>query len=546
MRVLWVKSIEEVYDFGKQIGSGQYGCVFEAVNRETDKPCVCKVVKRETDYVREVDHLIALRKVIGVLPVRQIALSATQLCMEFERARGNLCDYLDRRRVDDVYDMLIESTTIVNQILITMAHVHANHIVHRDMKPDNIVYGFDEKGIRVHLIDFGMSRRTMGADNVSLSGDYEIVTQGYRAPEVWLDPWVKRSMKYDSKIDVWAIGCILYELVTGDMPFQDVGNESTRSKLGRYVLHRTGAQNLTSKIELGPLDIVAEMRTKVEEMVQKVHRNAKVNDDICDQMKSLAVSTKPLTRERFKKIQGILGILEQLLSIMTDPNPATRATAIQALRIFGDLDIKKERFVETPVNLQLVGRFGADEIKRAVAEIPTLFLACDYLRFNPFIAYLGLWIWLRTLTTTAQGMELYRLYGNRLLVSATKIACGYCKWFEADFKKFKKTMLEPRELPQQHTFAFKVWSSSAERMRTPKQEVNASSAVIAALQGRIWTRTPADYRHAMVADPEKWNSAADEAIFHTIISFLNKDFRVPADVHEIMNVAGRFLAQKSS
>lgn len=86
-------------------------------------------------------------------------------------------------------------------ILISLQYLHKNLVLHRDLKPENLV--FDEEGY-LHLTDFGIARIWKPNNNNETSG-----TPGYMAPEV--------MMKQDHGVacDYFALGCIIYECLTG-------------------------------------------------------------------------------------------------------------------------------------------------------------------------------------------------------------------------------------------------------------------------------------------------------------------------------------------
>ncbi|KAF0732293.1 hypothetical protein Ae201684_010583 [Aphanomyces euteiches] len=87
-------------------------------------------------------------------------------------------------------------------MLVAIKYVHSASVLHRDLKPSNILVNAN---CDVKLCDFGLARGIDGVDGAALT-DY-VVTRWYRAPEVLL------TCSYDKPMDVWAIGCILAELI---------------------------------------------------------------------------------------------------------------------------------------------------------------------------------------------------------------------------------------------------------------------------------------------------------------------------------------------
>jgi serine/threonine protein kinase len=100
------------------------------------------------------------------------------------------------------------------QILSGLAHMHAKGWVHRDLKPTNILV---TSGNLIKIADFGLSRN-IGIGKKSFS-TYQVVTQWYRAPElIFADP------SSGCAVDIWAAGCILAELMTGQPLFTSDDN----------------------------------------------------------------------------------------------------------------------------------------------------------------------------------------------------------------------------------------------------------------------------------------------------------------------------------
>jgi len=120
------------------------------------------------------------------------------------------------------------NTTNIKNLLINLCmgikYLHDNDIIHRDLKPANILLDNKNDPKKAIIIDFGVS--TILNDNKIDLAKTKIGTPYFMSPEQ-----VEINKKYNSKCDVWALGCILYELVTLDKPFRAANIQSLNIKI---------------------------------------------------------------------------------------------------------------------------------------------------------------------------------------------------------------------------------------------------------------------------------------------------------------------------
>lgn len=159
----------------------------------------------------------------------------TELCKG-----GELFNEIVRRKRFSEHD----AANIVYQILNAVSYFHSRNICHRDLKPENIVI---QEGNHIKVIDFGTAQEFNPEDGMSKI----LGTPFYMAPEVF------NRKRYSEKCDMWAIGVIIFILVTGQPPFSGRNDKEIveQIKEGRYkkkVLHNLGVSkqviNLIEKI----------------------------------------------------------------------------------------------------------------------------------------------------------------------------------------------------------------------------------------------------------------------------------------------------------
>jgi serine/threonine-protein kinase len=108
---------------------------------------------------------------------------------------------------------------LARQVLAGLAHAHAHGIIHRDVKPENILVWSDELGEHLQLADFGLAK----VDAVAISQQLAIGTPSYMSPEQTL------GLPVDARADVYAAGVLLFELITGEKPFRGLDPFHTMS-----------------------------------------------------------------------------------------------------------------------------------------------------------------------------------------------------------------------------------------------------------------------------------------------------------------------------
>lgn len=127
------------------------------------------------------------------------------MCIVFERLSHSLYDVCISRRSRGIG--LFKVRDIALQIVSTLEFLDRTGTIHADLKPENILLDFNSK---IKVIDFGSALSTDGT--IHFKGSY-IQSRWYRSPEVFL------GLPFNTKVDMWSLGCILVELVTGSPLF---------------------------------------------------------------------------------------------------------------------------------------------------------------------------------------------------------------------------------------------------------------------------------------------------------------------------------------
>lgn len=190
----------------EKIGEGTYGIVFKGKCKKTGNYVAIKKIRMDHDEegipstsIREVSILKELVHP-NIVGLQDVIMEDDKLYLVFEYLTMDLKKFFDTYEPGKLLDpALVKSYTY--QILQALLFCHKRRILHRDLKPQNLLVS--PNGI-IKVADFGLGR----AYSVPLKVlTHEIVTLWYRAPEVLLG-----STKYAHPVDVWSIGCILGEL----------------------------------------------------------------------------------------------------------------------------------------------------------------------------------------------------------------------------------------------------------------------------------------------------------------------------------------------
>lgn len=201
-------AIIQDYTFGKTVGEGQYAIVRNATHKTTNQVRAIKIIKhidQEQEKVQlEVDILSKLSHP-NIMHIYEFYKDETQYYIVSEYCKGG--DLFEVANEKGPFSE-ITAANIIRQTLSAICYSHKNNVVHRDLRPENIM--FDEKGKNyiIKIIDWGNARYFK--DNkmmTSIDGN-----PYYMAPEVL-------SGLYNEKCDVWSIGVILYILLCGYPPF---------------------------------------------------------------------------------------------------------------------------------------------------------------------------------------------------------------------------------------------------------------------------------------------------------------------------------------
>ena len=194
----------------------------------------------------------------------------------------------------------IRALELARQVASALSETHASDVVHRDLKPSNIVWRRDRNGDdRITLVDFGIAVCKPGtADATRLTAGGLIGTPHYMSPEQ------AHGDQVDARADIYALGCIVFELLTGEPPFDGSGFEVLLAHLGRPV---PKPSERVATIPPSVDELVGKMTAKKpDERVPSADALVALIDEVLDELEGLrpASSPSPKPTRAKRKTQG--------------------------------------------------------------------------------------------------------------------------------------------------------------------------------------------------------------------------------------------------
>lgn len=210
------RSLEKLYQIGPVIGEGGFASVRLGKCRKDGRVVAVKTIRKEKEYMtlygREID---VIKRVDHDNIVKAFDLFETDkkihIVMEYMKG-GMLFEAIE----DGICFSEADVAQLMREVLHGIMYLHDNGVVHRDIKPENVLCTDSHPPWHVKIADFGLSKFTeKGAPTSDMLMKTMIGTPEFIAPEIAL------RQEYTSKVDIWAVGMLMYNVVAGKLPFDD-------------------------------------------------------------------------------------------------------------------------------------------------------------------------------------------------------------------------------------------------------------------------------------------------------------------------------------
>lgn len=228
------------YSIESVIGNGGFGRVFRIKDKQ-DSECPIKALKRiQTDKIKDYNdfklHLKIINREKNIL--RQLSAdNNTQqhpnvikffdeikfndyTCLITEYCpNGDLHELFSKKRMKNEQIEIKLQISYAVQLLCGLKYMHSQSIIHRDIKPSNLV--LTDNYTNIKYSDFGLS----------IQSDMTSICQSILGTYIYLAPEMNNGLQYDNKIDVWALGCVFYEIGSLELAFSEAKQIDLRAKI---------------------------------------------------------------------------------------------------------------------------------------------------------------------------------------------------------------------------------------------------------------------------------------------------------------------------
>ncbi|KAH8392220.1 hypothetical protein KR215_003556 [Drosophila sulfurigaster] len=254
-------SLNYVWCTTSVLGKGATGSVFQGVNKTTGESVAVKtfnpyshmrpadVQMREFEALKKVNH----ENIVKLLAIEEDQEGRGKVIVMELCTGGSLFNILDDP--ENSYGLPEhEFLLVLEHLCAGMKHLRDNKLVHRDLKPGNIMKFISEDGQTIYkLTDFGAAREL--EDNQPFASLYG--TEEYLHPDLYERAVLRKSIQrsFTANVDLWSIGVTLYHVATGNLPFRPYGGRKNRETMHQITTKKaSGVISGTQLAENGPIE----------------------------------------------------------------------------------------------------------------------------------------------------------------------------------------------------------------------------------------------------------------------------------------------------
>jgi serine/threonine protein kinase len=433
------------YEISDQLGAGGMGAVYRAKDQKLGRDVAIKVLPEE--FAKDVDRVARFQreaKVLASLNHPNIAAiygleeSGGTNFLVLELVEGEtLADQLKHGSIP-----VEESLKLALQIAEALEAAHEKGVIHRDLKPANIKVTPEGK---VKVLDFGLAKAFAGEQEVNLSNSPTLseaaTMQGViLGTAAYMSPEQARGKPVDKRTDIWAFGCVLYEMLTGQAAFQ---GEDVTEILAAVV--KSGVN-----LDLLPKNIHPRVREVIIRCLQKEQKKRYPGisqaqyeiEQVLVDPSGLFVQPVTATKPRKKLRVGITWVAAALVigaiiagmavwSLKPTPAPELRPVT----RLFHELpnhqqfgDLRERAFAVSPDGRQVVYSASGGLYLRSMNELNARLIAGTEGAEKPFFSPDGKWVGY----VSAGQLKKIAITGGAPVVLTNASTTGFIDWGSDD------------------------------------------------------------------------------------------------------------------
>jgi len=309
------RTLNNRYFVKRKIGEGGFGAVFEGMQVATERPVALKILHPQSvsdatvvaRFRREAEACSKLRNPHTVIIYDFDQTEDGVLYLAMELVRGQSLQDIQRASGIIPVDRCLR---ILDQVAEALGEAHTKGIVHRDMKPENIMVEDREGEDFVKVLDFGIAKIKSGdggKDAPALTAIGQTVgTLEFMSPEQL------RGKPLDGRSDIYALGMVAYEMLTGELPFK---KSKSTTEIIQYHLQTPPPPPSSLKPE-------AEIPQVVDELVQKMcaksrdDRHANTDDLRQHIDESFAAMDTGASRKEYKRVGIVIGAIVVVVGLL--------------------------------------------------------------------------------------------------------------------------------------------------------------------------------------------------------------------------------------
>jgi len=317
--------IDARYQVQTSLGKGMFSGVVRARDTKSGKLTAIKIIRNNESMrkagMREIEILNKIRSTDPddkrhVVRLERYFDHKGHLCLVFENLNMNLRDVLKKSGIRDVGISLNAVRAYAHQMFLGLSLLRKCNILHADLKPDNVLVNDSQTILKI--CDLGSA-----SDASENEITQYLVSRFYRAPEIIL------GIPYDFALDMWSIGCTLYELYTGKILFTGRTNNQMlrsimecRGKFSNKIL-RKGQFTSLHFDEIGNFRSVEKDKITGKDVVRTMTINKPIRE-----LKQRLIAASSGSETELKELNMFLDLLEKCLNL----NYEKRCTPDEALK----------------------------------------------------------------------------------------------------------------------------------------------------------------------------------------------------------------------